>query len=207
MFVIPPSMLTPSPQTEPVPSDLVSLEHRRFSSRASLPLRSDSLWQIKTGTVRTLVCLEDGTVITTGIWGAGDLVGQLIPTSNYLAIECLTDVEAVAIPLASQDPLYTQALVAHLQQAEDLMVIRSNKKIDVMLLRLLSWLAKRFGRTVEHGQLIDLRLTHQDLSELLGSTRVTVTRTLSQLEQQKLIHRVALRRIVLSEEELWHYEI
>lgn len=87
------------------------------------------------------------------------------------------------------------------------MVIRSHKRIDTMLLRLLSWLAKRFGRTVEHGQLIDLRLTHQDLSELLGSTRVTVTRTLSQLEQQKLIQRISLRRIVLSEDELWHYEI
>ncbi|MBL1178003.1 Crp/Fnr family transcriptional regulator [Pantanalinema sp. GBBB05] len=200
-------MLAPSIQANPVPSEFIPLDSRRFSSRATLPLKSDSLWQIKTGTVRTLVCLEDGTVITTGIWGSGDLVGQLIPTSNYLTIECLTDVEAVALPLTPYDPLYTQALVAHLQQAEDLMVIRSHKKIDVMLLRLLSWLAKRFGRIVEHGQLIDLRLTHQDLSELLGSTRVTVTRTLSQLEQQKLIQRIALRRIVLSEEEVWHYEI
>lgn len=207
MLVASSSPLTPSLQVNPGPSEFIPLDNRRFTSRATLPLKSDSLWQIKAGTVRTLICLEDGTVITTGIWGPGDLVGQLIPTSNYLAIECLTEVQAVALPLTPDDPLYIQTLMAHLQQAEDLMVIRSHKKIDVMLLRLLSWLAKRFGRVVERGQLIDLRLTHQDLAELLGSTRVTVTRTLSQLEQQKLIQRIALRRIVLSEEEVWHYEI
>ncbi|MGI0488043.1 Crp/Fnr family transcriptional regulator [Pantanalinema rosaneae CENA516] len=200
-------MLTSSLPANPVSSEALPLTSRHFSSRATLPLTCDRLWQIQTGTIRTLICLEDGTVITTGIWSSGDLVGQLMPSSNYFAIECLTAVEVVSIPLAPHDPLYTQALVAHLQQAEELMVIRSHKKIDVMLLQLLSWLAQRFGRSVEQGQLIDLRLTHQDLSELLGSTRVTVTRTLSQLEQQKLIHRLSLRRIVLSETDVWHYEI
>jgi len=41
----------------------------------------------------------------------------------------------------------------------------------------------------------------------LGATRVTVTRTLNQLEQQGLIERLPLQRIILREEEVWHYEI
>jgi len=76
-----------------------------------------------------------------------------------------------------------------------------------MVLTLLSWLAKKFGREVETGQLIDRRLTHQNFAGMLGTTRVTITRTLSQFEQQGLIHRLPLRRIVLKESDFWHYEI
>ncbi|QYO68646.1 helix-turn-helix domain-containing protein [Leptolyngbya sp. 7M] len=47
----------------------------------------------------------------------------------------------------------------------------------------------------------------QDLSELLGTTRVTVTRALIQLEQQGFIQRLSLQRIVLQQAEYWHYEI
>jgi CRP-like cAMP-binding protein len=86
-------------------------------------------------------------------------------------------------------------------------VIRRYKKTDIMLVKLLTWLAKRFGREIEQGRLIDLRLTHQDLGEILGSTRVTITRTLSQLEQQGFIERFSLSRLVLREEDFWHYEI
>jgi CRP-like cAMP-binding protein len=42
---------------------------------------------------------------------------------------------------------------------------------------------------------------------MLNSTRVTITRILTQLEEQGLISRLPLHRIVLKEEELWHYEI
>ncbi len=76
-----------------------------------------------------------------------------------------------------------------------------------MVVKLLTWLAKKFGREVASGNLIDLRLTHQDIADMLNSTRVTITRILTQLEEQGLIHRLPLHRIVLKEEELWHYEI
>lgn len=51
------------------------------------------------------------------------------------------------------------------------------------------WLAQKFGREVEQGQLIDLRLTHTDIAEVIGGTRVTVTRLLSQFEQDGIINR------------------
>jgi CRP-like cAMP-binding protein len=52
-----------------------------------------------------------------------------------------------------------------------------------------------------------MRLTHEDLAEMLGSTRVTITRILGQFEQEGLIARLSLHRIVLREEEIWYYEI
>ncbi len=96
---------------------------------------------------------------------------------------------------------------AYARQSEELLIIRSYKRTEVMLIKLLEWLAKRFGKNIDKGQLIDLRLTHQDISEILGSTRVTVTRTLIQFEQQGVIERLPLHRIVLREEEFWRSEI
>lgn len=87
------------------------------------------------------------------------------------------------------------------------MIVRGYKTVDIMLIKLLAWLSKRFGREVEQGRLIDMRLTHEDIADLLGSTRVTITRILKQLEEDGLIHRLRLHRIVLREEEVWHYEI
>jgi CRP-like cAMP-binding protein len=52
-----------------------------------------------------------------------------------------------------------------------------------------------------------MRLTHEYLAEMLGSTRVTVTRILGQFEQEGLIERLSLHRIILKEEDIWYYEI
>jgi CRP-like cAMP-binding protein len=179
---------------------------QQFSPRSLLPLRQQSLWKIEAGVVRTITWLEDGTIAATGLWGPGDLVGKALSKLEPYQIECLTTVEVSLLPVSR---LYeeTEALISNLQQSEAFSLIRSYRKIDAMVLKLLSWLAKKFGREVETGHLIDLRLTHQDLAEMLGTTRVTITRTLSQFEQQGLIHRFPLRRIVLKEGDLWHYEI
>jgi len=179
---------------------------RKFNPRALLPLAQNHLWKVESGAVRTMTWLEDGTTITLGLWGAGDVVGQPLSQVNPYQVECLTKVEAVNFSIHHWQQR-EEALFACLRQAEELLVIRSYRRTDEMLLRLLDWLAQKFGREADQGRLIDLRLTHQDLAELLGSTRVTVTRMLSQFEQQGLIARLPLHRIVLKEEDLWHYEI
>lgn len=177
-----------------------------FKSRSTLPLKPNSLWKIETGVVKTLTWLEDGTTVTLGLWGPGDIVGKALSQVEPYQIECLTAVEATILPVSEWHPV-SSVLLARIQQAEELMVIRRYKKTDIMLVKLLTWLAKRFGREIDQGRLIDLRLTHQDLAEILGTTRVTITRTLSQLEQQGFIERLSLHRLVLREEDLWHYEI
>lgn len=177
-----------------------------FKPRSFLPLKQNSLWKIETGVVRIVTWHEDGTLVILGVWGPGDIVGKPFSKVEPYQIESLTKVEATILPLEGWFPL-TDVMLAHIQQAEELMVIRSYKTVEIMLIKLLGWLAKRFGRSVQTGHLIDLRLTHQDIADMLNSTRVTITRILTQLEEQGLISRLPLHRIVLKEEELWHYEI
>lgn len=185
------------------------LEYKKqwfFERRTLLPQTPNYFWKIKSGVVRTGTWLEDGTMITLGLWGSTEIVGISLTRLDPYHIECLTPVEAIAIPITETHQLNT-ILLLQMQQLEELAVIRAHRKIDSMLLKLLSWLAQKFGRKAATGQLIDLRLTHQDLADLLGATRVTITRTLNQLEQQGLIERLPLHRIILREEDTWHYQI
>lgn len=179
---------------------------QKFPSRSPLPIKQTSVCKIEVGAVHTLTWLEDGTTVITGLWGPGDVVGKLLSATEPYQIKCLTAVEAILSPLGSNQ-IPEEWLFAYLQQIEMLTFIRSHRRVDVMLVKLLGWLAKRFGHAVESGNLIDLRLTHQDLAELMGTTRVTVTRVLKQLEEQGLIERLSLQRILLKEYETWHYEI
>ncbi|MBD2384282.1 Crp/Fnr family transcriptional regulator [Cylindrospermum sp. FACHB-282] len=177
-----------------------------FTRRSFLPEQKNALWKIERGFVRTFTYLEDGTTVALGLWGTGDIVGLALSKIKPYQIECLTKVEATILPLDDYSEL-TETLLIHIQQAEELMVIRSYKKVETMLIKLLAWLSQKFGSEVEKGRLIDMRLTHEDLAELLGSTRVTITRILGQFEQEGLINRLSLHRIVVREEEIWYYEI
>ena len=187
---------------------LVSLESpndkpMRFESRSQLPRRRDALWQIQSGAVRTVTWLEDGNLATLGVWGAGDVVSHLLASANPYEIECLTPVEATILPLTDY-PQTNEALVRHIRELEILHI----RPLEVSLVNLLTWLAKKFGREVNNGQLIDLRLTHQELAEILGTSRVTVTRMMKGFERQGIIEKFPGKLIILLEEApTWYYEI
>jgi CRP-like cAMP-binding protein len=48
-------------------------------------------------------------------------------------------------------------------------------------------LCRDFGVPNSRGITIDLKLSHQAIAEAIGSTRVTVTRLLGELRQEKMI--------------------
>ncbi|MEP6545691.1 helix-turn-helix domain-containing protein [Microcoleus vaginatus GB1-A2] len=57
------------------------------------------------------------------------------------------------------------------------------------LLQLLVVLGQKLGREMAQGLLIDLRLTHQEISEALALTRIAVTRLMARLEEEGFIER------------------
>lgn len=76
------------------------------------------------------------------------------------------------------------------------------KPISLRLWQFLVWLSEKFGRDVDKGKLIDLNVTHQDIAEVLNTTRVTVTRLLQQLESEGTVLRHKRRIILLSPNKL-----
>jgi CRP-like cAMP-binding protein len=177
-----------------------------FEPRTNLPHQANGLWEIESGIVRGYTWLDDGSIVTLGLWGTGELVSTFFPVIKPYELECLTEVKAVSIPWQNS-PEQIRVLLNSLQSTYDLTLIRNYKTTDIMLIKLFTWLSRKNGKKTPNGQLIDIRLTHQDIADILGITRVTVTRSLLQLEKQGLIERNPLHRFILKEEEIWHYEI
>ena len=68
------------------------------------------------------------------------------------------------------------------------------------LMHLLLELAEQYGRRDSAGILIDIRLSHQDLANIIGSTRESVTITLGALQDEGAI-RIARQTIILTRPE------
>lgn len=172
-----------------------------FKRREFIPLREDVLWKIRTGAVRIFTIAEDGTPITLGFWGVGDLTGQPLIGIQPCQIECLMDVEAVSINSGQCWDLH-RVMLSHIHQMQELLRIRHGQVQQRMQL-LLHWLAKKFGKPTEQGELIQLRLTHQAIADAIGTTRVTVSRLMQELEREQIIsyskrHQIVLNLAVLS---------
>ncbi|BAY94100.1 MULTISPECIES: Crp/Fnr family transcriptional regulator [unclassified Tolypothrix] len=171
------------------------LPQRLFARRQVIPPRHEVLWRIERGAVRTLTWSEDGTFITLGYWGPGDIVGYPLSKVKPYQIESLTSVEVSVVPphIWYQD---IDALLSHIQQAEELLSIVHRKPMSLRLWQFLVWLSEKFGCDVEKGKLLDINVTHQEIAEVLNTTRVTVTRLLQQFEEEGKLLR-SKRQIIL----------
>lgn len=153
---------------------------RTFKRHEILPPKPDYLWQVKKGYLRTLTMTEGGSIKTLGIWGAGDIIGVSLDRNYPFQIESLTTGETSLIPNKSISS--TQWLLSYLQQTELLLTIQYQSVVRDRLIMLLEWLGDRFGYQCDIGTRIPLRMTHQEISETINSTRVTVTRMLRDLK-------------------------
>lgn len=177
---------------------LSHLRRWRFSRGNLLPSQPESLWRIDI--VRTITWSEAGNLNVLGYWGPEDVVGQPLSRLTPYLMECLTSVEVGLVP-AHLWYLVLDAIILHTQQTEELLHILHHERIPIRLLQLLGWLVQKFGTEVDQGQLIDLRLTHEEIAEVLSTTRVTVTKLLKQFEQEGRIRR-SRHHVILCHQQL-----
>lgn len=169
-----------------------------FERGKIIPQASDRVWLIKRGVVKTLSWNETGKTIILGYWGEGDIIGSLLSKVEPYEAQCVQDVEVVCLSWENCHNLLP-AITYCLQQTDALLRIIRIEKMYNRLSQLLVLLGQKFGYKVLSGVLINIRLTHQELADLLGSTRVTVTRLLNQLEQEKIISRPGRFSIIIKD--------
>jgi CRP-like cAMP-binding protein len=173
------------------PQQFDKLHRHRFERREYLPMLRNVLWQIESGCVRTCTLLEDGSIIPLGLWGAGDWVGLPLAGVNSYQVECLGKVSAYKIECCDCQN-YQQVIEEHLQQSQMLLAIR-NGTVSDRLKKFLVWLANNQGTESSGGYWLPDILTHQDIAEMIGTSRVTITRLLGQFEQEGLLRRMKKR--------------
>nr|YP_010330184.1 global nitrogen transcriptional regulator [Porphyridium aerugineum]UNJ17900.1 global nitrogen transcriptional regulator [Porphyridium aerugineum] len=86
---------------------------------------------------------------------------------------------------------YSEKQLLHLQinseELEYFIDILYYKDAQKRLIALLLILCKLFGIYTSFGILLNLEISHKELSRIIGSTRVTVTRILNDLKKEKII--------------------
>ncbi|HYB25130.1 MAG TPA: Crp/Fnr family transcriptional regulator [Solirubrobacteraceae bacterium] len=133
--------------------------------------------------------------------GEGDLLrpteeseSPLLPLTTNWSIVLPTRVAALDIGFeqrVAKYPELTRCLVARaIQRSKNLavnMAIVHQARVDVRLHMLLWHLAARWGRVRSDGTVLQLRLTHAVLADLVAARRPTVTTALSELARRGLV--------------------
>lgn len=78
-------------------------------------------------------------------------------------------------------------MTVHAQKFQHRIRELSTERVERRIARAVLRLAQQTGRKTETGVLIDFPITRQDLAEMTGTTRYTVSRTLQQWEKKGLI--------------------
>lgn len=93
-----------------------------------------------------------------------------------------------------------RVLGQRLRQAMALVRDLSFKQVPHRLAGLLLKLAREDGRDVDAGRLIDMRLSRQDIAEIVGTSRETVTRELKKMESAGML-KLEARKIIITDKE------
>ncbi|MEO0456118.1 MAG: Crp/Fnr family transcriptional regulator [Cyanobacteria bacterium P01_A01_bin.114] len=165
-----------------------------FKRRETLPLNGQALWKIHEGFVRIISWDEEGYVIPVSFWGPGSLVGTELILMHPYEIQCITPVSAERMNHLPQLP--ANVMVDQTRQALALLRILHCRHVDCRLLQFICWLTDRFGYPVPEGRLLPIKITHQELADAIGTTRVTITRFLKQFEIDGLMRWSAKSRVI-----------
>ena len=166
-------------------SSLLLKPDYRFKRRDRISIDTCTLWQVESGFVRIVTWNEDGEIVVLGLWGPGSIIGVPISQIEPCELQCLSTVELTRLPL--DYPLSVDMLLKHTAQVNRLLQIMHCRQVQERLLQFACWLAENFGQPTSHGRLITVKLTHQEIAETIGTSRVTVTRFIKHLETAGLM--------------------
>src|SRR5665213_3307841 len=167
------------------------------------------------GSVSVCRIMADGREMILAILKEGDFFGEMAMFDSSLrsaSIKTLTDVEVGAIRYADflvlldAKPRIGRSLVIALSErlraANALIAATTSQDIRARLASLLLNLAEQFGESVDNGTRITLRLTNQEMANMIGTTRETVNRTLNRFWDDRLVDMRTAHVVVTEPEKL-----
>ncbi len=162
---------------------------------------SDSVYILKKGHAKLISLSEKGTQTILHILKPDDIFGELllaqekrpftaiaieevlatvIPRESFLVL--LSSVSTIALNFIG---LLSKRLMKVEKELAEFGHTWSNNRLANVLLQL----SEEHGMETSMGTLIDLRLTHEDLANLIGTTRETVTTQINKFERMGVLRR------------------
>lgn len=160
----------------------------------------DELFFVHGGRVKCSKVTRDGKELTLAYRGAGECFGELEVFGDEPRDEMAEAMKNAIITSVPAD-LFSEILATHpavCQRFAKLIAKRRRameaklehlvfRDVQAKLAALLMELSDDFGVPSEHGVSIGLKITHQEMANLIGSTRETVSLTLAQFRDREAI--------------------
>ncbi len=164
---------------------------------------ADYLYKVMSGAVRVSKLLDDGRRQVTAFHLPGEIFGLELGKEHRFSAEAISESSILVVKrstvlaLAGRDgevarQLWTLTADA-LQRVQDHMLVLGCMNAKERVANFLLQLAKR----VSSGNEVELPMPRQDIADYLGLTIETVSRTMTQLENDATITLPSSRRIVL----------
>ncbi|MCA1993457.1 MAG: Crp/Fnr family transcriptional regulator [Coleofasciculus sp. S288] len=174
-----------------------------FAKGEEIPLVSQGVWQVCQGIVQLSTLYPNGEEVWLGWAEPSTFFGNWFSLLESYQATALLDVHLTWFSLAeiNASPRLAQLilpqLVRRMRQTEALLSITGQRRVEDRLLHLLLLMKREIGQPVTDGTRLNMRLTHQNLANAIGTTRVTVTRLLSKLKNEGAITLDRDRHIIL----------
>ena len=175
--------------------------------------RDDRLYILVAGRVKLTMLSPEGKEKVLTILQEGDIFGEISlfdQDTHPLTAEVIEEARLVILAFADleaiimKNPRVAIKIIQALSKKTRLLTSQIRELVfqdaEGRLASLLIRFVNDFGRKVQSGQMIDLILTHQEIANLLGTSRVTVTKLVNRFIDQGLI-KIYKRKIVVLEQE------
>ena len=169
---------------------------------------ADSLYVLKKGMVRLISLSDQGRETILHILKPDEVFGELLLSEEKRAFTAIATEDSLVtiisqesfVELLSAVPTvalnFVRLLSKRLATVERGLAESSHTWSYHRLARVLLLLSEKYGQEVPGGTLINVRLTHEDLANLIGTSRETVTTQLSKFTRMGLVKREARHLIV-----------
>ena len=162
----------------------------RLNLSAGESLPTGLCWLIEKGYLTLWSANQGDGPTPLGIWGPGELVMPSLLGLEAVQLLSLTAVTVREWSASPDDEHRCLEQIVH--QLATLLQLAQIRRADQRLHALLRWLGERFGDMHAEGVTLSfnaINLTHRNLADLAGLTRVTVTKTLIRFRQEGILSR------------------
>jgi CRP/FNR family transcriptional regulator, cyclic AMP receptor protein len=158
---------------------------------------SKFMYIVLSGKVKVVQITEDGREILLAIHQAGEFFGEMSFIDGKTSPATILASEDSVINIISRDEFYS-SIITHKQVLYNLLLILCSRlreswdKIQLLNLKnaserlkiLFYMLSNKYGETTSKGITLNIKLTHQEIAEMTGMARETVTRVLDKLNKE-----------------------
>jgi len=161
-----------------------------FRAGQDIPLTPHEVWVVCRGVVQLGTFYDTGDEALLGLASASMPFGLPLTLIRPYHATALSDVDLMRLTWSEveQSPMLAQGIFQHmarrLRQTEAVLAMVGYRRVEDRLRHLLVLLKREVGQPVAEGTRLSVRLTHQQLANAIGTTRVTVTRLISQLREE-----------------------